>query len=318
MAEFGTFLQGGAYNATDMREMLAGLLAKGSTGKTLPGVLYGNGSDGAVTQTPTASMSVNVAPFAAVVPDSGYGAYLGGLDAVGTIPIGASSGSQDRVDRVCWRPIDGAGTTSDGRSTMTSVTLPWGGSATKQTIPSEVYIVPGTPASSGATAPATPAGSVSLATVFVGRGVSVITTANLTRATTWTATAGGVVPISGAAVGQTVTVPPGRLVYDPVSDRVLQVGAGSVLRGLQPIEQTGTYSGSTDASGFITFAHSMGVAPLFVVATPTGQSTGALNSICLPAQQWATSATTITMRARRGDGDYLISNPYSCSWYAHA
>lgn len=116
----------------------------------------------AVTQNSPAGMSVLVAAgWAAIVgtTQANMGTYVAYNDASAVATITTADPSNPRIDRVCL-------TVSDAYYT----------GALNQVA---INVVAGTPAGSP-TAPATPANSISLATIAVGAGVTSILTANIT------------------------------------------------------------------------------------------------------------------------------------------
>jgi hypothetical protein len=121
-----------------------------------------NASSLEVTQNSPAGMSVRVASgWAAIVgtTQANMGTYVGYND--GTVVLGLTTAdpTNPRIDRVCMTVNDAYYTGS-----LNNVVL---------------QVVAGTPAGSP-TAPATPANSISLATIAVAAGATAITTANIT------------------------------------------------------------------------------------------------------------------------------------------
>jgi hypothetical protein len=115
-----------------------------------------------VTQNSPVGMSVLVAQgWAAIVgtTQANMGVYLAYNDASTTATITTADGTNPRIDRVCL-------TVSDAYYT----------GALNQVA---INVVAGTPAGSPV-APATPANSISLATIAVAAGATTITTANIT------------------------------------------------------------------------------------------------------------------------------------------
>jgi hypothetical protein len=127
-------------------------------------------TDLAVTQNGTPNMSVNVAlGWAAIVgtTQSNMGTYVAYNDATQNLTITTANGSNPRIDRVVM-------TVSDSYYT---------GSLNQVAF----QVIAGTPAGSPS-APATPANSISLATILVGTGVTTIVTANITDTRTLVST----------------------------------------------------------------------------------------------------------------------------------
>jgi hypothetical protein len=123
-----------------------------------------------VTQSAVPGMSVSVAAgYAAIVgtTQSNMGVYTAYNDAATTATITTANPSNPRIDRVCL-------TVSDAYYTGALNTV-------------TINVVAGTPAASPA-APATPANSISLATILVGTGVTSILNANITDTRTETTT----------------------------------------------------------------------------------------------------------------------------------
>lgn len=123
-----------------------------------------------VTQSAVPGMSVSVAAgYAAIVgtTQSNMGVYTAYNDAAATATITTANPSNPRIDRVCL-------TVSDAYYTGALNTV-------------SVNVVAGTPAASP-TAPATPANSISLATIAVAAGVTSILNANITDTRTETTT----------------------------------------------------------------------------------------------------------------------------------
>lgn len=115
-----------------------------------------------VTQNSPAGMSVRVASgWAAIVgtTQANMGTYVGYNDGVVTLGVTTADPTNPRIDRVCMTVNDAYYTGS-----LNNVVL---------------QVVAGTPAGSPS-APATPANSISLATVAVAAGATAITTANIT------------------------------------------------------------------------------------------------------------------------------------------
>jgi hypothetical protein len=219
LAKYGNFTQNGAYNAGDYRFSEAGPYARDTAGKITPGVLYTSATDGRIRVSGT-SLNIVVDPFTAVVPDAGRGAYVGGVDVATTFGPFQPEASNNRIDLVCWRPLEGEAVDSWGVTTMANITL--AGSTTpisKQVVPSEVYFVKGSPSSSSSPpVPITPVGSVRLGQVYVPGGAASITTANIDNSTRqWTSVIGGVITVPGAANGQASTYPTGTQVLNPTT-----------------------------------------------------------------------------------------------------
>lgn len=115
-----------------------------------------------VTQSAVPAMSVSIAAgYAAIVgtTQSNMGVYTAYNDAATTATITTANPSNPRIDRVCL-------TVSDAYYTGALNTV-------------AINVVAGTPAGSPV-APATPANSISLATIAVGAGVTSILNANIT------------------------------------------------------------------------------------------------------------------------------------------
>lgn len=230
MAKYGNFTQNGAYNAVDYRFAQAGPYARDAAGKVAPGVIYGSSTDGRIRVSGT-SLNLIVDPFTAVVADSARGAYVGGIDVATTFGPIVPEASNNRIDLVCWRPLEGLATDSSGASTMSNVTIAGSSTAiSKQTVNGEVYFVKGTPsASTTPTVPALPTGSVRLGQVYVAGGATSFTAANIDNTTKqWTSTLGGAVVVTGAANGQATTLPAGTQVYDPATG-VNYISSGTAL-----------------------------------------------------------------------------------------
>jgi len=116
----------------------------------------------AVTQNSPAGMSVRVASgWAAIVgtTQANMGTYVGYNDDTVVLGVTTADPTNPRIDRVCMTVNDAYYTGS-----VNNVTF---------------QVLAGTPAGSP-TAPATPANSISLATIAVGAGVSVINSGNIT------------------------------------------------------------------------------------------------------------------------------------------
>lgn len=121
-----------------------------------------NTSSLAVTQNSPAGMSVRVASgWAAIVgtTQANMGTYVGYNDDTVVLGLTTADPTNPRIDRVCMTVNDAYYTGS-----LNNVVL---------------QVVAGTPASSPV-APATPANSISLATIAVAAGATAITTANIT------------------------------------------------------------------------------------------------------------------------------------------
>jgi hypothetical protein len=140
-----------------------------------------------VTQSAVPGMSVSVAAgYAAIVgtTQSNMGVYTAYNDAATTATITTANPSNPRIDRVCL-------TVSDAYYTGTLNTV-------------SINVVAGTPAASP-TAPATPANSISLATIAVGAGVTSILNANITDTRTETTTLLPVGDITAVTAGTGLT-----------------------------------------------------------------------------------------------------------------
>jgi hypothetical protein len=121
-----------------------------------------NASSLAVTQNSPAGMSVRVASgWAAIVgtTQANMGTYVGYNDDIVVLGVTTADPTNPRIDRVCMTVNDAYYTGS-----LNNVVL---------------QVVAGTPAGSPV-APATPANSISLATVAVAAGATALTTANIT------------------------------------------------------------------------------------------------------------------------------------------
>jgi len=121
-----------------------------------------NASSLAVTQNSPAGMSVRVASgWAAIVgtTQANMGTYVGYNDDIVVLGVTTADPTNPRIDRVCMTVNDAYYTGS-----LNNVVL---------------QVVAGTPAGSPV-APATPANSISLATVAIAAGATALTTANIT------------------------------------------------------------------------------------------------------------------------------------------
>ena len=227
MANFGLFTQNGAYNAVDDRFSQAAFATRDADGKVAPGLLQAPTTDPLVSAAPTPNLTVTVRPFVAIVPDSGYGAYVGGIDAAITMAI-VPELANNRYDILAWRHLEGINTDSTGASTLGSVTLAGQSSPiSKQVKTGEVYWIQGTPSSSSSPAvPAVPAGSVALARVYVAGGTSTITPANITLLGRFVAANGGIVNSPAAVAGEATALPSGALV---MSSGILLRSNGATL-----------------------------------------------------------------------------------------
>lgn len=189
MAVRTTFVQDGAYNSPDLRYAQGMLAPRNIYGFVMSGLI--DIGQPAALVTAGGGLNVRVGIFMAVAPDSGSGVYVGGNDAQVTIPVRTPETANNRVDLLCWRPLEGLATTSTGASTMGSVTLAGAATAaSKQIVHGEIYFVKGAPSAGGSpTIPATPSGAVPLARVYVAGGATTISTANITQAYTYLASA---------------------------------------------------------------------------------------------------------------------------------
>lgn len=171
--------------------------------------------DLAVTQNSPTGMSVLVAAGWAVIigtTTSNMGAYTVYNDASAVATITTANPTNPRIDRVCLTVNDSA----------------YSGAINNVTI----NVVDGTPAVSPV-APATPANSISLATVAVAAGATTITTANITD--TRTRTDMDEVVFSSS----TTTTVPVRI----------QLNAGQTGNALQIVNSSGTVLNGFDSSG---------------------------------------------------------------------
>jgi hypothetical protein len=171
--------------------------------------------DLAVSQSGTPAMSVSIAlGWAAILgtTQSNMGVYVVYNDAATTATITAADATNPRIDRVCLTVNDSAYTGS-----LNNVS---------------VNVVAGTPAGSP-TAPATPANSISLATVAVAAGATTITNANITDTRVRTDIEEIVFTSS------TTSTVPVRI----------QLNAGQTGNALQIVNSAGTVLNGFDSSG---------------------------------------------------------------------
>ncbi|NUT08186.1 MAG: hypothetical protein HOV76_32435 [Hamadaea sp.] len=79
---------------------------------------------------------------------------------------------------------------------------------------------------------------------------------------------------------------------------------------------TGTFSGSTDASGLFAFSHGAGQAPTSWGVTPGAQVSDTVNQL-IQILAANSSSTTLTVRAVRTDTNaYFAANPISGNYWA--
>jgi hypothetical protein len=201
-----SWLQNGSHPAENDRLTTQGIWAASGVRRT---------GDFAVTQNSPTGMSVLVAAgWAAVVgtTQSNMGVYMAYNDASAVATITTANPTNPRIDRVCLTINDSAYTGS-----LNNVVI---------------NVVAGTPAGSP-TAPATPANSISLATIAVAAGATTIVTANITD--TRTRTDMDEVVFSSST---TATVPVR-----------IQLNAGQTGNALQIVNSSGTVLNGFDSSG---------------------------------------------------------------------
>jgi len=201
-----SWLQNGSHPAENDRLTTQGIWAASGVRRT---------GDFAVTQNSPTGMSVLVAAgWAAVVgtTQANMGVYMAYNDASAVATITTADATNPRIDRVCLTINDSAYTGS-----LNNVVI---------------NVVAGTPASSP-TAPATPANSISLATIAVAAGATTIVTANITD--TRTRTDMDEVVFSSST---TSTVPVR-----------IQLNASQTGNALQIVNSSGTVLNGFDSSG---------------------------------------------------------------------
>ena len=201
-----SWLQNGSHPAENDRLTTQGTWATSGVRRT---------GDFAVTQNSPTGMSVLVAAgWAAVVgtTQANMGVYMAYNDASAVATITTADATNPRIDRVCLTINDSAYT-----GAVNNVAI---------------NVVAGTPAGSP-TAPATPANSISLATIAVAAGATTIVTANITD--TRTRTDMDEVVFSSST---TSTVPVR-----------IQLNASQTGNALQIVNSSGTVLNGFDSSG---------------------------------------------------------------------
>lgn len=208
-----TFIGGAAVWDTNASATLA---------NPLGGVFGGLGNPLQVTQEGTPGMGVLVNAGYCAVPHAtqGYGIYIFGQAAQGTLTVAANSSGQTRVDIVIARVYDNANNTSY----------------------CDIEIVTGTP---GSGQPATPSTSILLAAVTVASGASSIVNADITDKRTFTAAPGGVLP---AATG-TAVAGPGQVVWNTTTGALQRSNGAGGLTGLGGGAEIDDINTSTGVAG---------------------------------------------------------------------
>lgn len=226
MALYCTYVQNGVYNAPDDRFAQGAVFARDTAGNIRKGIVAFGANDGAATVV-AGTLSVGVQAFTAVIPDaSGRGAYVGGVDSATVVNALAPETTNNRVDVLCFRHLEGQSTDSGGASTLGSVTLAGQSTPiTKQVVPGELYWVKGTPsASSSPPVPTVPANAVPLARVYVAGGATALTGANITDARVFTGLHGARV------IAPNVSASNGPLHGWPVGVEVVNPSTGDIYR----------------------------------------------------------------------------------------
>lgn len=180
------WIQAGSYAAQDDRQLLASIVYRSGIVKS---------TDFVVTQTTTASMSVNISGGRAFIIGgtiTGQGAYDVYSDGPESRTITAANSSNPRIDIVVLTIRDAAVSGSNNDVIL--------------------QVVAGTPNGSP-TAPATPADSLLLATIAVGAGVTNITNANITAVAVQTALINTTIPVKSQAERDALTQTPGLRVF---------------------------------------------------------------------------------------------------------
>lgn len=254
MALYCTYVQNGVYNAPDDRFAQGAVFARDTAGNIRKGIIAFGANDGAVTVV-AGTLSVTVQPFTAVIPDAGgRGAYVGGVDSATVVDALAPETTNNRIDVLCFRHLEGQSTDSRGVSTLGPVTLAGQDTAiTKQVVPGELYWVKGTPsASSSPSVPAVPANSVPLSRVYVAGGATSLSGANLTDARVFTGTHGARVTWPGVSASTSVgDWPLGTQFAHPSNGRLYVMTSGGLQR------EYPRYSGTVNASLYVATKHSV-------------------------------------------------------------
>lgn len=263
---------GSKYTGRRLRQMIGGLIGGARAGRTLgarSGVWVGTPSS-TVTVSGT---TVTVAEHGGVLDLQSAaiaGPYLYANDAPVTFAVPAANASLDRTDLVIVTvsdPTEGDGTVSP------DVKIDYKAGV------------------AGGNVPATPARSFVLARVSVPRGASTL------PAVSWvaplTTASGGVLPVAGVndyPAGPYV----GQYVHDTVTNELLR-WTGAAWRRPRGTAHTGTYSGTSDASGYLTVTHGLGFAPSRVDAA-SSQGGSALPNIAVAMTVDSITATTFRIR----------------------
>lgn len=194
------------------------------------GVYPGNG---AMAVTATTGMNVQVAAGFCCVASSVsplQGGYIFGLMSATTLTLPAASTTASRTDLVVAYINDVASSSSDCGVTLVTGTA-------------------------GGGVPTAPASSLVLAQIAVGRGVSSVTSANITDKRSYVVAPGGILPISSAASAPAV----------PASQLMFNLSTGKLCQG------TGA-AGSVSALSVLKWTPQIAV----VTSTATAGSAGAL------------------------------------------
>jgi hypothetical protein len=276
------WIQAETYQAVDARLALTAQLAPATpnaTTLTRPGgVIPGFAGMLAVTQTTTASLSVNIAAGAASVPASSStgGNYLLVNNAPVTVTHSAGSASGPRVDLVIARVYD---TGSD---------IP---------LPGVIEVVAGT-VNGGA--PSMPAGgnALKLAEVTVGPGTSAVITQNkITPSQLWAVGAGGVLPAVSTA--RPANPYGGMAIWETDTNQLSLYSASAATWRSISTETTGawsTYTPAWTATG----------------VNPTNGDNGSINGRYIKIGKTVHFTITLTVSGVNlgvGTGDYALSLP---------
>ena len=191
---------GAIHTATQMRaynsSLVAGVLASGSTTRSRGGVHPGLGTALVVTQNGTPNMSVNVGAGLAYIPgteSTSQATYFVHVETVSNLSIATAPGAGlNRIDIVVAKVQD---------SLYSGVTDTW-----------SLVVVTGSSAASPV-APAAPANSITLASVFVGANVTSIVTGNITD-TRFFAGVGGTIDCRSTTRPTGSTLWPGQTIFE--------------------------------------------------------------------------------------------------------
>lgn len=296
----------GVTSAVEARLDDAGLIAVHGPGAldVRTGVMHGPGSTALVTGTAdTAPMAVLVAVHHPVMSrQPSEGVYRAAVETARRVALDPAPAADARIDVIWVKQADAsAGILNPDGTTELLVSKTTGA-------------VSATPAK-----PAIPTGAEELATVRVAAGATATNGSGIviTNTARQTVARGAPIPVRDQAERDALAKYKGlRVIRLDRADTRVETWLGSAWGGYR---NSGLLSGSTDANGFLTVAHGLGVTPRAFGADPASQVNGTLSDIIGPPRSWSADATNLTFRIYRYDTSppsLLTGNPVSLYWWA--